>query len=69
MSKRIGSPLSNLKPNRKQLCFEKVRIFENNQDLIKQIALGILLSSYKFNNYKKNKSKDGTEDYCCLRRP
>ena len=37
-------------------CSE-VKIFENNQDLIKQIALGILLGSYKFNNYKKNKSK------------
>ena len=36
----------------------EVRIYENNQDFIKQIALGILLGSYKFDNYKKNKSKE-----------
>jgi leucyl aminopeptidase len=42
----------------KSIGCSEVRIFENNQDLNKQIALGILLGSYKFNNYKKNKSKE-----------
>ena len=42
----------------KAIGCSEVRIFENNQDLIRQIALGILLGSYKFNNYKKNKSKE-----------
>ena len=42
----------------KSIGCSEVRIFENDQYLNRQIALGILLSSYKFNNYKKNKSKD-----------
>ncbi len=42
----------------KAIGCSEVRIFENNKDLIKWIALGILLGSYKFNNYKKNKSKE-----------
>ena len=42
----------------KSIGCSEVRIFENDQFLNRQIALGILLSSYKFNNYKKNKSKD-----------
>ncbi len=42
----------------KSIGCSEVRIFEHDQYLNKQIALGILLSSYKFNNYKKNKSKD-----------
>ncbi|MFL2830870.1 MAG: leucyl aminopeptidase [Candidatus Puniceispirillales bacterium] len=41
----------------KSIGCSEVRIFENDQYLNRQIALGILLSSYKFNNYKKNKSK------------
>ena len=39
----------------KSMGCSEVRIFENNQDLIKQIALGVLLGSYRFNNYKKIK--------------
>ena len=42
----------------KSIGFSEVRIFENNKDFNKQIALGILLGSYKFKNYKKNKSKE-----------
>jgi len=42
----------------KSIGCSEVRIFENDQYLNRQIALGILLSSYKFNNYKKNKSKE-----------
>ena len=42
----------------KSIGCSEVRIFENDQYLNRQIALGILLSSYKFNNYKKNKPKD-----------
>ena len=38
-------------------CSE-IRIFENSLYINKQIALGILLGSYKFANYKKNVSKD-----------
>ena len=41
----------------KSIGCSEVRIFEHDQYLNKQIALGILLSSYKFNNYKKNKTK------------
>ena len=41
----------------KSIGCSEVRIFENDKYLNRQIALGILLSSYKFNNYKKNKSK------------
>ena len=42
----------------KSIGCSEVRIFENNLDINKQIALGILLGSYKFANYKKNKSKN-----------
>ena len=35
-----------------------VRIHENDENVNLRIALGILLSSYKFSNYKKNKAKE-----------
>ena len=42
----------------KSIGCSEIRIFENSLDINKQIALGILLGSYKFANYKKNISKD-----------
>ncbi len=41
----------------KSIGCSEVRIFENNLNINKQIALGILLGSYKFANYKKNITK------------
>ncbi len=41
----------------KSLGFSDAKIYENNKCLIKYLVLGILLSSYKFNNYKQNKPK------------
>ncbi len=42
----------------KSIGCTEVRIYENDQDLNRHLALGVLLGSYKFNNYKKNKLKE-----------
>ena len=39
----------------KTLGSSKVKIYENSISINERLALGILLSSYKFENYKKNK--------------
>jgi len=41
----------------KPLGSSQVKIYENNISINERLALGILLSSYKFENYKKNKIK------------
>ena len=41
----------------KPLGSSKAKIYENNISINERLALGILLSSYKFENYKKNKIK------------
>ena len=41
----------------KSIGQSNVRIYENEGNVNLRIALGILLGSYKFSNYKKNKSK------------
>jgi leucyl aminopeptidase len=41
----------------KNIGFSNIRIYENEPYINNKIALGILLSSYKFSNYKKIKSK------------
>ncbi len=41
----------------KSLGSSQAKIYENNISINERLALGILLSSYKFENYKKNKSK------------
>ncbi len=38
----------------------QLKIHENNISINEKISLGIILSSYKFDNYKKNKSKQKT---------
>ena len=42
----------------KSIGYSNVRIYEYEDNINLRIALGILLSSYKFSNYKKNKSKE-----------
>jgi len=42
----------------KSIGYSNVRIHEYEANINLRIALGILLSSYKFSNYKKNKSKE-----------
>ena len=44
----------------KSLGSSQVKIYENNISINERLALGILLSSYKFENYKKNKIKQIT---------
>ena len=44
----------------KPLSSSQVKIYENNISINERLALGILLSSYKFENYKKNKIKQIT---------
>ena len=44
----------------KHLCSSQAKIYENNISINERLALGILLSSYKFENYKKNKIKQIT---------
>ena len=44
----------------KPLGSSQVKIYENNISINERLALGILLSSYKFENYKKNKIKQIT---------
>ena len=41
----------------KHLSSSQAKIYENNISINERLALGILLSSYKFENYKKNKIK------------
>ena len=41
----------------KSLSFTQAKIYENNLSINERVALGIILSSYKFENYKKNKIK------------
>ena len=41
----------------KSLGSSQAKIYENNISINERLALGILLSSYKFENYKKNKIK------------
>ena len=44
----------------KTLVSSRVKIYENSIAINERLALGILLSSYKFENYKKNKIKQVT---------
>ena len=44
----------------KSLGSSQAKIYENNISINERLALGILLSSYKFENYKKNKIKQIT---------
>ena len=44
----------------KPLGTSQAKIYENNISINERLALGILLSSYKFENYKKNKIKQIT---------
>ncbi len=44
----------------KHLGSSQAKIYENNISINERLALGILLSSYKFENYKKNKIKQVT---------
>ena len=44
----------------KTLNSSQVKIYENDISINERLALGILLSSYKFENYKKNKIKQIT---------
>jgi len=44
----------------KPLSSSQVKIYENNISINERLALGILLSSYKFENYKKNNIKQIT---------
>ena len=44
----------------KTLGSSQAKIYENNISINERLALGILLSSYKFENYKKNKIKQIT---------
>ena len=44
----------------KTLSSSQVKIYENDISINERLALGILLSSYKFENYKKNKIKQIT---------
>ncbi len=44
----------------KDLSCLKAKIYENSSLIIERICLGIILSSYKFDNYKKNKLKKVT---------
>ena len=44
----------------KHLGSSQAKIYENNISINERLALGILLSSYKFENYKKNKIKQIT---------
>ena len=44
----------------KTLGCSQVKIYENDISINERLALGILLSSYKFQNYKKNKVKQIT---------
>ncbi len=41
----------------KNLSFSQAKLYENDTFINERIALGITLSSYKFENYKKNKLK------------
>ncbi len=41
----------------KSLGFSSAKIYENIISINERLALGIILSSYKFKNYKKNRSK------------
>ena len=41
----------------KSIGFSEASIYENNIEINRQISLGILLSSYKFDNYKNRKPK------------
>ena len=41
----------------KSIGIPEARVYENNIDINRQISLGILLSSYKFDNYKIKKPK------------
>ena len=45
----------------KPLGSSQAKIYENNISINERLALGILLSSYKFENYKKNKIKQITK--------
>ena len=42
----------------KSIGCSEAKIYEDDPEIIKQLCLGILLSSYKFDNYKMVKSKD-----------
>ena len=42
----------------KTIGYSSVRVYENEVNVILRSSLGFLLSSYKFLNYKKNKSKE-----------
>ena len=42
----------------KSISCNEAKIYENDYKISRQICLGILLGSYKFNNYKKIKSKE-----------
>ena len=42
----------------KSIGYSNIRIHEDDTSINLRIALGILLASYKFSNYKKNKSKE-----------
>ena len=42
----------------KSIGFSNVKIYEEEAEINLRIALGILLGSYNFSNYKKNKSKE-----------
>ena len=42
----------------KSVGYSNIRIYENETNINLRMSLGILLSSYKFSNYKKNKSKE-----------
>ena len=41
----------------KSIGLPEARVYENNININRQISLGILLSSYKFDNYKNRKPK------------
>ena len=42
----------------KSIGYSNVKIYEEEAEINLRIALGILLGSYNFSNYKKNKSKE-----------
>jgi len=42
----------------KSIGCSEIKLYEENPEILEQLCLGVLLSSYKFDNYKMVKSKD-----------
>ena len=57
-SKYLEELGGNIYNSLKSIGFSNVKIYEEEAEINLRIALGILLGSYNFSNYKKNKSKE-----------